>query len=162
MRKIGQFKQKTDGFKLAKRYHYCRSCRYSQPEKYVSCPHCGSKDRLYFPSRTEMNRAATLLTLEMAGTVTDLEFHPRYEIVVNDKKICTYIADARYKKEGVVVVEDSKAVNTKFIDPVSRLKIALFEALYGQKVIIPQRQAGYTKDTATKAVLRQGSLLDSL
>lgn len=162
MRKIGLFKNKTDGHKAAKKHHYCLDCRHSQPEKYTQCPNCGSRNRVYFPSSTEMRRGALLLTLLAAGEISDLEFHPRYDIVVNGQKICTYIADARYKRAGVGVVEDSKAVNTKFIDPVSKLKIALFEALYGQKVVIPQRQAGTTKNTATEAVLRQGSLLDSL
>lgn len=162
MRKFGLFKNKTDGHRAAKKHHYCLECRYNQPEKYTECPNCGSRNRVYFPSDTEMRRGAMLLTLQAAGEITDLEFHPRYDIVVNGKKICTYIADARYTKAGFDVVEDSKAVNTKFIDPVSKLKIALFEALYCQKVVIPQRQAGKSKNTATEAVLHQDSLLDRL
>lgn len=131
------FTSKADAFSRAKRFHFCRVCRYSQTEKWTHCPECNSQDRIYFPSETEMKRGALLLTLESAGTISMLKFQPRYDLVVNGRKICTYVADAQYVKDGAVHYEDSKP--KKFIDDLAKLKIALFEAIYGVRVTIPQQ-----------------------
>jgi len=50
-----------------------------------------------------------------------------------DKKICSYVADFRYKRDGEVVVEDTKGIITQ----VFTLKKKLVEALYpGLKILI--------------------------
>ena len=71
----------------------------------------------------------------MAGEITHLEVHPRYDIVIDGKKICRYEADFRFidrkliGKEGQIgctVVQDVKGFKTA----VYKLKKKLVEALY--------------------------------
>ena len=135
-----QFKTKIDGFKVAKRCYACLDCRHSQPTTYKECPVCGSKNRQYFMSKAEFHRGMMLLTLLNAGTITKLRFQPRYDLKVNGHKICAYVADAEYYMDGDLVVEDTKP--EKFMDAMAKLKIKLFEAIYGITVTIPQRKSG--------------------
>lgn len=135
-----QFKSKTDGFKAAKRFHACLDCRHSQPETYKECPGCGSKNRQYFMSEREFKRGILLLTLQSAGTISHLRFQPRYDLVVNGRKIGTYTADAEYRQDGEIIYEDTKPPN--FMDNYAVLKIKLFEALYNVTVKIPARKSG--------------------
>ena len=134
------FKSKMDGIRAAKKYHVCLSCRDYQTEKYVHCPECGSKNRQYFMSETEFKRGMLLLTMQLANAISNLRFQPRYELKVNGRLICTYIADAEYRKDGVVIIEDTKPSN--FMDKSAELKIKLFEAVYNTVVTIPQRKSG--------------------
>jgi hypothetical protein len=133
-------KSKQEGMNRAKRCHVCLDCRYYQTEIYKSCPECGSKNRQYFMSEAEFHRGMSLMTLQLAGTISNLRFQPRYDLAVNGKKICTYVADADYYQDGVLVCEDSKP--EKFIDDLALVKIKLFEAIYGITVKIPQRKSG--------------------
>jgi predicted nucleic acid-binding Zn-ribbon protein len=139
-----KFKTKEDGHRAAKKRHICIDCRHTQPETYKTCPKCGSKNRKYFPSQTEANRAAQLLVMQDAGAITDLEFHPAYPLyAVNSDgvkvAVCKYVADACYKSLDENVIEDSKAKDSDFIDPLSRMKIKWFQAQTGITVKIPQR-----------------------
>jgi len=80
-----------------------------------------------------------LLTLEATGKVTRLFFHPRFDLVVNGVKVGVYTADAHYYNHlDMYVVEDSKP--EKFLTDVAKLKIRLFQALYGITVNIPQKK----------------------
>lgn len=127
------------GVEAAKRYHFCRNCKHNQPETYVECPQCGSKDRVFFPSKTELHRGALLLTLEAAGKITKLSFHPRFDLKVNGIKVAVYTADAHYyNHDGAYVVEDSKP--EKFLTDTAKIKIRLFQAIYGITVNIPQKK----------------------
>lgn len=141
--KNARFTQKSDGFKAAKRVHVCRDCLHNQPETYKECPKCHSRNRVYFPSRTEHIRAAALIQLEKAGDIERLRFHVRFDLVVNGVKLCQYVCDADYYAGGVYVVEDTKSES--FMDELSKLKIRLFQALYGITVTIPQRKSGGVK-----------------
>ena len=135
-----QFKTKIDGFKVAKRCYACLDCRHSQPTTYKECPECGSKNRQYFMSAAEFKRGMLLLTMQAAGTISKLRFQPRYKLEVKGQKICTYVADAEYIRDGKQITEDTKPKN--FIDATAKLKIKLFEAIYGITVTIPQRKSG--------------------
>lgn len=108
-------------------------------------------DGYIFASKREANRYSELKLLEMAGEISNLELQPEFPVVINDKNICTYIADFKYttKVKKVVIapdpnqwnrdmeigsyiadmeiVEDVKGVKT----PVYRLKKKLVQALYG-------------------------------
>ena len=53
-----------------------------------------------FDSKWESERYLYLKSLEKAGRVKDLELQPRYNIMVNDQKICAYVADFKYNKEN--------------------------------------------------------------
>ncbi len=145
------FESKQDAMSRAKRCHCCLDCRYYQTEIYKSCPECGSKNRQYFMSETEFHRGMSLMTLQLAGKISRLRFQPRYDLVVNGKKICRYDADADYYEDGKLVVEDSKP--EKFMDELAKVKIKLFEAIYGITVRIPQRKSGNRSDAVAPTLI---------
>ena len=94
-------------------------------------------DGIVFDSKLEAARYKILKQLEQAGELTDLEVQVDFPCVVTvngeDQKICSYIADFRYKRGEEVVVEDTKGVITQ----VFRLKKKLVEALYpGTKILV--------------------------
>ena len=93
----------------------------------------------YFAKRTEYDGIVFDSKLEAARykILSDLEVQVDFPCVVTvngeDQKICSYIADFRYKRGEEVVVEDTKGVITQ----VFRLKKKLVEALYpGTKILI--------------------------
>ena len=90
-------------------------------------------DGIRFASEAEARRYSYLKIRLRIGEISDLELQPKFPIAVNDKRICNYIADFRYKENatGKVVVEDVKGVKT----PLYKLKKKLVEALYGVSII---------------------------
>ncbi len=84
-----------------------------------------------YASRAEAARAAELQLLLRAGQICDLEYQPRYPLVVNGVKICTYVADFRYFQSrhaaAQLVVEDVKGVRTREF----MIKKNLMKALWG-------------------------------
>ena len=87
-----------------------------------------------FDSKKEARRYQELKLLEKAGGITGLTVHPRFPIIVNDQRICTYIADFKYWIDfsdinitPKCVVEDVKGVKTA----IYRLKKKLVFATYG-------------------------------
>jgi len=92
-------------------------------------------DNVTFDSLAEAHRYSELKLMEMAGEISYLELQPKFPIIVNGKKIATYIADFRYKtKDGLVIIEDVKSSATRKL-PVYRLKKKLIAALYGVEVM---------------------------
>ena len=83
-------------------------------------------DNIKFASRREAARYSQLKLLEASGAISNLELQPKFPIVVNGVKICTYIADFQYVETGAKVIEDSKGFRT----PVYRLKKKLMQAVY--------------------------------
>lgn len=89
-------------------------------------------DGVSFMSAKEGRRFSELKLLERAGEISNLKLQPRYPLIVNGKKICTYVADFSFderKGEGVwaPVVEDAKGFRTReYIN-----KAKLFEAIFG-------------------------------
>ena len=84
-------------------------------------------DGITFDSKLEAARYKFLKELESAGAVSDIEVHPQFPCFVEGKKICTYIADFKYKNvKGDEVIEDTKGVLTD----VFKLKKKLVEAIY--------------------------------
>jgi hypothetical protein len=130
MKKSRKFKNRFEAYNTAKRYHFCVDCKHSQTLNYVTCPACGSKNREYFKSEKERNRAATLLFLQERGKISCLRLHPRFDLKVNSKTIGVYEADFDYKdKQGRYIVEDVKPDNG-WIDPLAKWKIDHFQAQY--------------------------------
>jgi hypothetical protein len=85
-------------------------------------------DGYVFASKAEAHRYSELKLLEMEGSISCLELQPKFPIIVNGKKIATYIADFRYLHCGTKqIIEDVKGVRT----PVYRLKKKLVEAIFG-------------------------------
>ena len=99
-------------------------------------------DGITFASKAEARRYSELKLLEKAGEITHLELQPKYEIRLNGKKICNYIADFRYINrnqvhdrsgaQGCTVTEDVKGMKT----PIYKLKKKLVEAMYPGVMII--------------------------
>lgn len=125
------WKTKLDGIQSAKRAHFCTSCMYQQPETWAKkpCPRCEAVgSRVYMKSEAELKRAAELIIMQRAGQISNLRLQPRYDLVVEGTKICTYVGDFEYRENGKVICEDVKPL--RFMDGEAKLKIALFDALH--------------------------------
>lgn len=88
-------------------------------------------DGITFASRAEARRYQELRLLEKAGTITDLELQPKFDLVVGGVKVCRYVGDFAYTaRDGRPVLEDVKGVKTA----VYRLKAKLLWALHGIRI----------------------------
>ncbi len=89
-------------------------------------------DGVRFASKAEAKRDAELQMLLRAGQLFNIKRQPRYPLIVNGVKICTYVGDWRYfvkadgYPSGLEVVEDRKGVLT----PAFKIKWALAKALH--------------------------------
>lgn len=83
-------------------------------------------DGILFASKAEAVRYGQLKALQETGVILNLELQPKFPIIVNGKKVATYIADFTYFTATERVVEDVKGM----ITPVYRMKKKLVEALY--------------------------------
>jgi hypothetical protein len=90
-------------------------------------------DGVTFDSKKEANRYSQLKLLLLAGVIAELECQPGFDLVVNGKKVCKYVADFRYRDvaTGKVVVEDAKGFKTD----VYKIKKRLLFALLGIEVV---------------------------
>ena len=93
-----------------------------------------------FDSKWEAERWGELTAMEKAGYITDLQRQISYEIVVNDQKICKYVADFQYNKVDEYgnleeVVEDAKGVETAEF----KLKKKLMKAVYGIEIYLSKK-----------------------
>ena len=94
-----------------------------------------------FDSKWEAERYGQLSSMALAGVVKDLQRQVKYEIVVNNHKICNYIADFVYtlvhengKKEKIV--EDAKGVQTTDF----KLKMKLMKAVFDIDIKISKKK----------------------
>ncbi len=102
-----------------------------------------------FDSKREYQRWLVLKDAENKGIISDLERQPTFELIpkITEKYIkhlktkdkecertvqlpCTYTADFRYNKDGVVVVEDVK-ISPKMLPPEYILREKMFRHKYG-------------------------------
>ena len=95
-----------------------------------------------FDSKWEAERYLYIKSLERAGRVKDLELQVRFNLIVNDQKICAYIADFRYKREDKdgewqEIVEDAKGVET----PEFKLKKKLMKACLGIDIFLSKKSS---------------------
>lgn len=90
-------------------------------------------DGIRFASKAEARRYETL-KMELAhGLIKNLELQPKYPIVINGLKVCTYIADFKYQMlNGRMIVEDVKGMQT----PIFKIKSRLLQAVYGIEIYI--------------------------
>lgn len=105
-----------------------------------------------FDSKKEMQRYITLKDAQNKGIIFELELQPTFELIPKitetyvkhlktKDKVCertaqlpiTYTADFRYKKDGVVVVEDVK-ISPKMLPKEFVLKVKMMRAIHGIKV----------------------------
>jgi len=87
-------------------------------------------DGISFDSRKEAVRYADLKLMQKAGEISDLTLQPKFDIVINGVKVCSYVADFSYIENGVKVVEDVKSEVTRKL-PTYRLKNKLMRAVHG-------------------------------
>lgn len=80
-----------------------------------------------YDSQKEAKHCEGLKLLERAGQIRNLELQPKFPLVVNGIKVCTYIADASYFQNNSRIIEDVKSKPT--MTPIYRLKIKLLKAL---------------------------------
>jgi len=83
-------------------------------------------DGIKFDSLKEGRRYQQLKLLEKAGEIENLELQPKYDLMVNGKKVGFYKADFRYVENGELVVEDVKGMKT----PIYNLKKKMVKAIY--------------------------------
>jgi hypothetical protein len=84
-------------------------------------------DGVRFASKAEAKRDAELQLLKRAGMIQSLRRQPRFPLVVNGVKVCTYVGDWLYDEPGGHwVVEDRKGALT----PAFKIKWALAKALH--------------------------------
>ena len=86
-------------------------------------------DNIRFASKAEARRYGELQLLVKAGTISGLELQPRYDLEVNGRFVCEYVADFRYwcHFDSKMVIEDVKGVRT----PNYLLKKKLMLAVHG-------------------------------
>ncbi len=84
-------------------------------------------DGITFDSQAEATRYGVLKVIQASGLITGLRLQVPYQITVNGKKVCRYVADFVYIENGKEVVEDVKGMKT----PVYNLKKKLMEAVLG-------------------------------
>lgn len=84
-------------------------------------------DGITFDSMAEAARYGVLKTLERCGSVKNLRLQVPYDITINGKKVCKYVADFVYDEHGEQIVEDVKGMKT----PVYTLKKKLMFAVFG-------------------------------
>ena len=91
-------------------------------------------DGITFHSAHEGRCYSRLKLRERAGEIRGLRLQPRYDLIVNGRKVTRYVADFEYEErtaEGwLLVTEDAKGAKTK--DYV--IKRELFGALMGREV----------------------------
>ena len=80
--------------------------------------------------------------MERAGTIRNLELQVRFNLVVNDQKICAYVADFQYERENkdgfwCNIVEDAKGVET----PEFKLKKKLMKACLGIEIYLTKKNS---------------------
>jgi hypothetical protein len=86
---------------------------------------------MLFASKRERSRWIDLRLQEKAGAITKLQRQVVYPIVVNDFKVCDYIADFVYERSGALMVEDAKGYRTE----VYLLKKKLMRAVHGVEIL---------------------------
>ena len=94
-----------------------------------------SEDNIWFDSLAEREHYRELKLRALAGEITDLEVHPRYDLIVCNRKVGRMTLDFAYTLvatgEPVCVdVKGGRATRTEAY----RLRRKVFEAIYGLTV----------------------------
>lgn len=90
-----------------------------------------------FDSKGEAARWQELKLMEMAGEIVELTRQVKYDMVINGVKVCSFVPDFEYVKDGALITEDFKSKAT--MTPTFRLKAKLFKALYNREVLITKK-----------------------
>jgi|TARA_R100000149_G_scaffold382_2_gene117 formylmethanofuran dehydrogenase subunit E-like metal-binding protein len=81
-----------------------------------------------FASKKEAQRYNDLKYLQQAGQIAQLKLQPRFDLIVNELKVGTYVGDFQYvvTSTGEEIVEDVKSPATT--TPLYKLKKKILEA----------------------------------
>lgn len=86
-----------------------------------------------FDSIKERNHFIYLKQLEEKGEIWNLRLQVKFPVLIENRKVCSYIADFVYEDEnGKHVVDVKSPITSK--NPVFRLKKKLVEALYNFEI----------------------------
>ena len=105
-----------------------------RPHKYK----VASKDRrtvagITFDSLAEMNRYLELKMLEKSGVISSLELQPKFLLIPKTEKggrAVYYYADFKYTKDGNLVYEDVKGVETEVYKLKKKLLLWRYPDIY--------------------------------
>lgn len=92
-------------------------------------------DGIRFASKQEGARYLELKVLFRAAKIQDLKIHPRFILRIGQYKICAYVADFSYWRDGGLVVEDVKGRKSGGPYQMFRLKKKLMLAILGIDVL---------------------------
>lgn len=91
-------------------------------------------DGILWDSLKEAQRYGDLKLVAKVGHITELRWKERFEIIIGGMKVCSYISDFSYIRDGRKVVEDVKSEATKRKESY-RLKKKLMLAVHGIEII---------------------------
>ena len=96
---------------------------------------------ILFDSKWEAERYGQLVILQRANHIRDLKTQVRFDIVINEQKVCTYVADFTYheiNQDGSeeFIVEDAKGLETG----VFRLKKKLMKIVNDIEIKISKKK----------------------
>lgn len=105
--------------------------------KYKNQPQ--SEDGYAFGSKLEVRRYFELKTMQAAKLISELKVHPEFALHSPDpngipRRVCAYIADFSYVRDGKLTIEDCKSSATR-ANSTYRLKRAMLSIEYGIEVI---------------------------
>jgi len=86
-----------------------------------------------FDSTKESKRYLELKSMVERGEISELHEQVKFTFAHNGVKICSYIADFTYSKNGKEVVEDVKSEMTKKL-PVYKIKKKMMVAFFGIEI----------------------------
>lgn len=118
-------------------------------------------DGITFDSALEARKWQEFRLLEKAGEISNLQRQVKFDLSVNDFKVCSYVADFVFTtRDGVCVVYDAKGM----ILPEFKLKAKLFKAIHGFDITLSDglpATARRTKAAKAKARLPKVALTRS-
>jgi hypothetical protein len=128
-----RFRTRNEAQRTSRRAWICAACMGKHDHAVKVCEGCGSSAVHYFASQKEARRFVRLLWDLKEGEITDLEVHPAYVLhAFGGEPVAKYVADFRYRKNGVIVIEDVKATANKAgLDPLFVHKRKHMRAEYG-------------------------------
>jgi len=98
-----------------------------------------TEDGHQFASRLEVRRYFELKTMAAAKLISELKVHPEFALHSPDpngipRRVCAYIADFSYVRDGKLVVEDAKSQPTRQT-AIYQLKRRMVQCEWGIEVI---------------------------
>lgn len=88
-------------------------------------------DGITFDSKREATRYGALKMLERVKRISNLRTQVKYPLIVNEIKVCDYVADFVYEEAGRTIVEDVKGMRTRIYS----VKKKLMKAVLGISIL---------------------------